>query len=109
MEEICQFEINNHIYTIYNVDKISGKENYVGRSHYDDRTIYIEKGTKKDMLLTLKHELMHVWLFENGHTNQNGEEVFDYEDMCELVALSNNSINRITNLYLKNIALKNKL
>lgn len=109
MEEICQFEINNHIYTIYNVDKISGKENYVGRSHYDDRTIYIEKGTKKDMLLTLKHELMHVWLFENGHTNQNGEEVFDYEDMCELVALSNNSINRITNLYLKNIAFKNKI
>ena len=104
MEEICQFTINNNIYTIYNVDKISGKENYVGRSHYDDKTIYIEKGNFDDMLLTLKHELMHVWLFENGHTNQNNDEVFGYEDVCELVALSNNSINRITKLYLNNIA-----
>lgn len=100
MEEICKFEINNNIYTIYDVDKIEGKENYVGRSHYDDKTIYVEKGTKEDMLLTLKHELMHVWLYENGHTNQNNEETFGYEDVCELVALSNNSINRITNLYL---------
>lgn len=104
MEEICQFTINNNIYTIYNVDKISGKENYVGRSHYDDKTIYIEKGNFDDMLLTLKHELMHVWLFENGHTNQNNDEIFGYEDVCELVALSNNSINRITKLYLNNIA-----
>lgn len=104
MEEICQFTINNNIYTIYNVNKISGKENYVGRSHYDDKTIYVEKGNFDDMLLTLKHELMHVWLFENGHTNQNNDEVFGYEDVCELVALSNNSINRITKLYLNNIA-----
>lgn len=102
MEEICSFVINNHIYTIYDVDKITGKENYVGRSHYEDKTIYVEKGNFKDMMLTLKHELMHVWLYENGHTNQTGDEVFDYEDMCELVALSNNSINRIVNEYLSN-------
>lgn len=106
MEEICKFMINNNIYTIYDVDEIEGKENYVGRSHYDDRTVYVEKGEPEQMLLTLKHELMHVWLFENGHTNQNNEETFGYEDLCELVALSNNSINRITDLYLKNIELK---
>lgn len=102
MEEICQFIINDHIYTIYDVNKIQGKKNYVGRSHYEDRTIYIEKGNFKDMLLTLKHELMHVWLYENGHTNQTKDEVFDYENVCELVALSNNSINRIVNEYLSN-------
>ena len=102
MKEICQFIINNNIYTIFDVDKITGKENYVGRSHYEDKTIYIEDGEYEDMLLTLKHELMHVWLYENGHTNQDGKEVFDYEDMCELVALSNNSINRIVELYLQN-------
>lgn len=102
MEEICQFIINGNVYTIYDVDKITGKENYVGRSHYEDKTLYIEKGNFKDMLLTLKHELMHVWLYENGHTNQTGDEVFDYEDMCELVALSNDSINRIVNEYLSN-------
>lgn len=105
MNKICEFEINNHIYTIYDVDKITGKNSYVGRSHYDDKTIYVEYGTVEQMLLTLKHELMHVWLYENGHTNQNNDETFGYEDVCELVALSNNSINKIVNLYLtsKNI------
>lgn len=60
----------------------------------------LKSGSKEQMLLTLKHELMHVWLYENGHTNQNGNEVFNYEDVCEYVALSNNSINRIVNEYL---------
>ncbi len=101
MEKICKFIINNNIYTIYDVDKIIGKENYVGRSHYEDRTIYVEKGNFKDMMLTLKHELMHVWLYENGNTNQNGDEIFGYEDVCEYVALSNDSINRIVELYLQ--------
>ena len=101
MKEICKFIINNRIYTIYDVDKIDGKNSYVGRSHYEGRTIYIEKEDFKDMMLTLKHELMHVWLYENGHKNQNGDEVFNYEDVCEYVALSNNSINRIVKEYLK--------
>lgn len=101
MKEICRFFINNKEYVVYDVDRINGKDNYVGRSHYDDGTIYVEKGRLKDMLLTLKHELMHVWLYENGHTNQNNDEVFGYEDVCELVALSNDSINKIVYLYMK--------
>lgn len=101
MEKICDFVINKHIYSIYDVDRITGKNSYVGRSDYEDRTIYVEKGKIENMLITLKHELMHVWLYENGHKNQDGDEIFDYEDMCELVALSNNSINRIVDLYLK--------
>ena len=100
MEQICSFTINNKIYTIYDVDKITGLESYVGRSDYLSTDIYIEKGTFEQMLITLKHELMHVWLYENGHTNQNNNEIFGYEDVCELVALSNNSINRIVQLYL---------
>lgn len=100
MEKICEFVINDRIYSIYDVDKIEGKNNYVGRSNYLDRTLYIEKNTEEQMMLTLKHELMHVWLYENGHTNQSGNEVFNYEDVCELVALSNNSINRIVEEYL---------
>lgn len=106
MNEICKFIINDNIYTIYNVDKITGKENYVGRSHYEDRTVYVEYGTKEQMLLTLKHELAHVWLYENGHTNQDGQEIFDYEDLCEYIALSNDSVNRIVKLYLENNGLK---
>ena len=61
----------------------------------------LKNGKFENMLLTLKHELMHVWLYENGHTNQNNDETFGYEDVCELTALSNNSINRIVNLYLE--------
>lgn len=101
MEEICQFTINNKIYTIYDVDEIEGKNSYVGRSDYEDLNIYVEQGTFKQMMLTLKHELMHVWLYENGHKNQDGKEIFGYEDVCELVALSNNSINKIVKEYLK--------
>lgn len=106
MNEICEFIINNKIYTIYNVDKIEGEKSYVGRSDYLTTDIYIEIGTFEQMLITLKHELMHVWLYENGHKNQDGKEIFDYEDVCELTALSNNSINIIVNEYLKNL-LKN--
>ena len=100
MQEICSFQINNKTYTIYDVDKIDGKNSYVGQSKSDKGIIYIEKNTPEQMLITLKHELMHVWLYENGHKNQDGKEVFGYEDVCELVALSNNSINRIVKEYL---------
>ena len=107
MEEICKFTINDRIYTIYDVDKIKGKKAYVGSSNYDNKEIFIEKNTLKDMLLTLKHELMHVWLYENGHKNQNNDETFRYEDLCELVALSNNSINNVVNLYINSKFLDN--
>lgn len=100
MIKICDFIINNKLYTIYDVDRISGKNSYVGRSRYDDGEILIEKGSFEQMLLTLKHELMHVWLYENGHKNQNGDEIFDYEELCEYVALSNDSINRIVKQYI---------
>ncbi len=103
MEEICSFEINGKIYTIYNVDRIKGKDTFVGQTTYDDTDIFIEKGNFKDMLLTLKHELMHVWLYENGHINQTRECTFDYEQVCELVAVSNNSINKVVNLYLESL------
>lgn len=103
MEEICSFTINNRIYTIFNVDKIEGKNSYVGQTDYLSTDILIEKGNFKDMLLTLKHELMHVWLYENGHINQTRRCTFDYEQVCELVAVSNNSINKVVNLYIESL------
>jgi Zn-dependent peptidase ImmA (M78 family) len=75
------------------------RKSIVGRSAYDDRTIYVEYNTPYQMMLTLKHELMHVWLYEHGHTNQDGKEVFGYEDVCELTALSNDFINKIVKKY----------
>lgn len=100
MTEICSFNINNKTYRIYDVDKIEGKNSYVGQSQYDEGNIFIEEGTEEQMLITLKHELMHVWLYENGHKNQDGNEIFGYEDVCEYAALANDSINRITQEYI---------
>ena len=102
MQEICSFYINGKRYTIYNVDKIKGKKSYVGKSDYLGTDIFIEYGFPNQMLLTLKHELMHVWMYENGHKNQKGDEIFSYEDLCEYSALANDSINRIVKLYLDN-------
>lgn len=107
MTKICEFEINDNIYTIYNVSIIEGKHTYVGSSNYDTKEVYIEKGTPEQMLFTLKHELMHVWLYENGHTEQDNQKRFDYEDICEYVALSNNSINNVVELYLKSCIMLN--
>ena len=44
MEEICKFKINDKEYTIYDVDKIEGKNSYVGQSSYEEGKIYVEKG-----------------------------------------------------------------
>ncbi len=101
MKKICSFFINNKLYTIYIVDEISGKDSYVGQTQYDIGVVYIEGATEEEMLLTLKHELMHIWLYEHGHKNQDGTEMFSYEDLCEYVALSNNFINRIVNKYIR--------
>ena len=54
MEEICQFIINGNVYTIYDVDRITGKENYVGRSHYEDKTIYVEKRSLQRYVINFK-------------------------------------------------------
>lgn len=97
------FTINNKIYHIFNVKRIKGKESYVGQSTYDEGLIFIEIGNIKQMLITLKHELMHVWLYENGHKNQKGDEIFSYEDLCEYSALVHDSIERIYREYKKRV------
>ncbi len=47
-----------------------------------------------NVIKTLKHELMHVWLYEYGY-NQNEENKYNNEDICEIVAASNEFINEI--------------
>lgn len=101
MRKICSFIINDKLYTIYVVEQISGKESYVGQTQYDIGVVFIEGATEEEMLLTLKHELMHIWLYEHGHTSQDNQEMFSYEELCEYVALSNNFINRIVDKYLR--------
>lgn len=98
MEEIMKFYSNNKIYTIYDVDKIGGKNSYVGETRYAKGIILIENNNMSEMLDTLRHELAHVWLYENGHSYQNGG-CFTYEELCEYIALSNVSIYNIVEEY----------
>ena len=100
MKEIYKFKINNKLYTIYDVEKIEGKDSYIGETNYDNGRIFIERGNRQEMLDTLRHELAHVWLYENNHPYQAGG-CFTYEDLCEYIALSNSSIYRIAENYKK--------
>lgn len=47
---------------------------------------------------TLKHELTHCWLFENGYAFR---DEYKSEEVCHISACSNNFINEIINKYFK--------
>lgn len=87
MQEITSFWINNKLYTIYDVDRIEGKDSYIGETRYEQGIILIEKGPTQEMIDTVGHELAHVWLYENGHPYQAGG-CFTYEDLCEYMSFS---------------------
>jgi len=100
MEEIMKFKINGKTYTIYDTDKIEGKDSYIGETRYEKGIVLIEKGSMKEMLDTVRHELAHIWLYENGHPYQAGG-CFTYEDMCEYISFSNESVYNITREYME--------
>ena len=90
IKEVSEAEINNEMkndftmgVTIYKTQEILLLENQV------------------NLIKTLKHELTHVWLYEYGH-RQDDEKKFDYEDICEIVASSNDFINEIVEQYKSN-------
>ena len=97
------FKINDSIWHIKEISKEemdyeNGKNGYYthGYTSYRENTIYINKSSKEKER-TLKHELMHCWLYMYGH-NQD-EKQFNNEDVCEIVASSNNFINSIVKYY----------
>lgn len=99
------FEINNSVWYIKEIEnhKIQEKfgiegEYLHGITIYSKNTIYLNKESP-EMERTLKHELMHVWLYIYGH-NQD-EKQFNNEDVCEIVASSNDFINEIVIKYFK--------
>ena len=100
-KKVCSFIINDRLYTIYNVTKIEGKSTYVGQTDYDLRRIYIEENSRNEEIITLKHELIHVWLFEKGYKYQNEKMCFGVEDVCEIAAYSNDFVNKITEKYIQ--------
>lgn len=92
------FEINNTLWEIKVVDEPiinnEAKHDYaMGLTLYKTQEILLLR-RQANILKTLKHELMHVWMYEYGH-QQNESTRYDYEDICELVASSNDFINEI--------------
>lgn len=98
-----KFKINNTEWTIEEVDEATinnemKNDGTLGLTIYKTQTIMLLKD-QANIIKTLKHELTHVWLYEYGH-NQNDDKTFCYEDVCEVIASSNDFINEIVNQYL---------
>lgn len=94
-----RFKCNNTKYQIKEVDVIENDTDTVGLSDYQAKIIYLKKLDKDFMIRTLKHELTHVWLWEHGHNQADENKSFNNEDICEIVACSNDFINEVVNEY----------
>lgn len=97
-----EFIINNSKWTIEEVEQnkmtCESDEDTLGLSIYKEQKILLLK-SQTNVIKTLKHELMHVWLYEYGH-NTNENKKFGYEDICEIVSSSNDFINEVVEKYL---------
>ena len=98
-----EFKINNTVWTIKVVDEATinnemKQEGTLGVTIYKTQEILLLE-TQANIIKTLKHELMHVWLYEYGH-NQEEEKKYGYEDVCEIVASSNDFVNDIVKQYI---------
>lgn len=96
-----KFKINNTEWEIKEVDEATMnnemKEDYtLGVTLIRKHEIWLVNNNV-DMIRTLKHELTHAWLWEYGH-NQHEKE-FNSEDVCEIVASSNDFINEVVEQY----------
>ena len=87
IKEVTEAEINNEMKNDFTM----------GVTIYKTQEILLLEN-QANIIKTLKHELMHVWMYEYGH-RQDDEKKFDYEDVCEIVASSNNFINEVVEQY----------
>lgn len=99
---MMEFKINGTTWTIQEVDEATinnemKNDGTLGITNYKTQIIMLLKD-QSNIIKTLKHELMHVWLYEYGHNQV--EKEFNYEDICEIVASSNDFVNEIINQYL---------
>lgn len=98
------FYINNTkwIIELVNEDRINNEmknDSTLGVTIYASQKILL-LDNQANIIKTLKHELTHVWLYEYGHA-QNDNTTYDYEDICEIVASSNNFINEVVEKFEK--------
>lgn len=95
-------KINNTEWTIEEVDEATmnnemKNDTTLGVTIYKTQKVLILK-EQANPIKTLKHELTHVWLYEYGHA-QDDNMSYGYEDICEIVASSNDFINEVVNEY----------
>ena len=99
-----KFIINDAEWTIKKVN-----EDVMNNEMKNDYTLGVTIYKTQEILLlenqvniikTLKHELTHVWLYEYAH-NQRDDNSYNNEDICEIVASSNNFINEIVEKFKK--------
>jgi len=98
VEPILSFDLNGNFYEVYIVDIVDEDKDAFGLTYFQKSRIEIKSGLSfNQKLRTLKHELTHCWLYEYGHTGQTEDEAktFTQEDVCEIVACSNDWINEI--------------
>lgn len=104
-----RFKINNTEWIIEEVDEATinnemKADGTLGVTIYKTQKIMLLKD-QVNIIKTLKHELTHVWMYEYGH-NQNDDKTFSYEDVCEVVASSNDFVNEIVRQYKEKIGIK---
>lgn len=97
-----EFKINNTEWEIKEVDEATinnemKQDGILGVTIYKTQEVMLLEN-QANIIKTLKHELMHVWLYEYGHP-QNDESKYTYEDVCEIVASSNDFINEVVSRY----------
>lgn len=97
-----KFEINNTEWNIKTVDEATinnemKEDGTLGVTIYKTQEILLLEN-QANIIKTLKHELIHVWLYEYGHS-QRKEPTYDSEDVCEIVASSNDFINKVIEEY----------
>ena len=97
-----KFKCNNSEWNIKVVDEATinnemKQDGTLGVTIYKTQEILLLEN-QANIIKTLKHELMHVWLYEYGHA-QDDNTTYGYEDICEIVASSNEFINEVVNEY----------
>lgn len=105
-----EFEINETTWTIELVNETrmkaeTGNDYTLGLTIYKPQKVLLLK-EHSNIARTLKHELMHVWMYEYGHA-QDENFSYNYEDICEIVASSNSFVNRIVEKFKKMVNEKN--
>lgn len=93
-----KFEINDNTWKIKEVPKeFLQEEGSLAETDYMKQEILLWEDCKCKVN-TLKHELCHVWLWEYGHI-QNDDYKYPFEQVCQIVANSNDFINDVIDDY----------